>query len=316
MSNKYFVGIDTSAYTTSIGVIDEKDNIIVDLRELLKVKKGSKGLRQQEAIFQHMKNLPILIENMVTQIDVSKIDTIACSSKPRNIKCSYMPVFTVGREQAFIISKILDVRYKEYSHQQGHIVSGIMNNKLKEYGKFLSFHISGGTSEFLLVNNKKNGIKNEIIGGTLDISIGQLIDRIGIELDLSFPSGRKMDEISQKGKIIDLNIPISIKDNTWFNLSGMENYFKNLINNHLYNIEDILATLFYTISLFLYTSIINGCAKYDVENVLLTGGVSANKIIRQCLRDKFNKSKEFVFFPKIELCTDNGIGIAYLGKEK
>lgn len=316
MTNKYFVGIDTSAYTTSVAVIDNEDKIIINSKKILKVKKGHLGLRQQEAVFQHVNNLPKLIEKMATEIDINKIDTISCSNQPRRIKGSYMPVFVVGKGQAFILSKVLDTQYREYSHQEGHIGAGVVNNQLRNCKKFLSFHISGGTTELLLVSNQDEQMSVKIIGGTLDLSIGQLIDRIGIALGLSFPCGAEMDKLSQDGDVLSLNIPISIKGKTWFNLSGLENYFKNLLKNDSYSIEDILATLFNTISLITYKVIINSRVEYGIDNILITGGVSANKNLRKNLSKKLEKQGINSVFPKIALCTDNGVGIAYLGKEK
>lgn len=314
--SKYYVGIDTSAYTTSLAVIDERDNIVLDLRNILEVRKGQKGLRQQEAVFQHVNNLPILIEKMIDEIDISQIKTISCSNKPRNIEESYMPVFVVGKGQAFILSKVLGTRYKEFSHQEGHIGAGILHSKLKEHKRFISLHISGGTTELLLVHNQKDNFKIDIIGGTLDLSVGQLIDRIGVEEGLGFPSGGIMDELSEQGKLLDLNIPLNIKDNTWFNLSGMENFFKNLIKTNSYRIEDIFVTLFYAMASFIYKAIINSCIEYKIDSVLITGGVSANKIIRKHLKTQLGKEKINTFFPKRKLCTDNSIGVAYIGKEK
>ncbi|WP_236914930.1 Kae1-like domain-containing protein [Clostridium sp. Cult2] len=315
MSKRYFIGIDTSAYTTSLAVIDNSNNIILDLRKILEVKEGKKGLRQQEAVFQHINNLPLLIEEMAMEIDINNVDTISCSNKPRSIEESYMPVFIVGKGQAFILSKILNTKYREYSHQEGHIGAGIMDNQIRHYDKFLSFHISGGTTELLLVNNKDNKMSIQIIGGTLDLSIGQLIDRIGVELGLAFPCGVEMDRISQRGSVLNLNVPMSLKDDTWFNLSGMENYFKNLIKNYSYSKEDILATLFETISTIIYKIIFNSHIKYNLDNILITGGVSANRILRGFLFEELNNKKIKPFFTKIELCTDNGVGIAYIGKE-
>jgi N6-L-threonylcarbamoyladenine synthase len=313
---KYYVGIDTSAYTTSLAVIDEKNNIILDSRRLLKVREGYKGLRQQEAVFQHINNLPLLIERMTNEIDISKIVAISCSSKPRNIEESYMPVFVVGKGQAFILSKVLSVNYEEFSHQEGHIGAGILNNKLKDCSKFISLHISGGTTELLLVEIQKASFKVQIIGGTLDISVGQLIDRIGVQLGMDFPCGREMDAVSERGSILDLRVPINIKDNTWFNLSGMENYFKNLIESQSYKMEDLVKSLFNTISCFIYKIIINSCIQYNINNVLITGGVASNRFIREYLSMVLNKEKIDIYFPKMELCTDNGIGIAYMGKKK
>lgn len=314
MANKFYLGIDTSNYTTSVAVIDDKDNIVVDLRQVLRVKKGKKGLRQQEAVFQHVNNIPILIEEMVKLIDVFKIDTVSCSSQPRNLPESYMPVFLVGRGQAITISKLLNVKFKEYSHQEGHIAAGIMNSQLEVCKNFLSLHISGGTTELLLVKNVNKQLDIKIIGGTLDISVGQLIDRIGVELELPFPCGKHMDLMAREGEKLDINVPINIKDKTWFNLSGMENLFKNLLQNNSYKIEDIFYTLFDIIGSFLYKIILNGSKYYNLDSVLITGGVSSNSIIRTLLTEKLLKHGIRSYFPEKSLCTDNAVGIAYLGK--
>lgn len=314
--NKYYIGIDTSAYTSSLAVIDDKDRIILNARKILDVKERQKGLRQQEAVFQHVNNLPNLIENMVKEIDVSKIEVISCSSKPRNKENSYMPVFVVGKGQAFVLSKIIRCKYKEFSHQEGHISSCLLDNKSIYNKQFLSLHISGGTTELLLVNEKKDNFQINIIGGTLDLNFGQLIDRIGVEIGLRFPCGKEMDKIAQKGNILKLSVPINIKDNTWFNLSGMENYFKNLIQSGLYKIEDVFATLFYTIALFLSKIIINSSFRYKLNNIVITGGVAANSILRKYLTVELIKKNIILHFPSVDLCTDNGVGIAYMGKQK
>jgi len=315
MTNKLYLGIDTSAYTTSIAVIDENNNIVVDLRKVLEVKEGQKGLRQQEAVFQHINNMPIIIENMTKMIDVNNIDTVSCSSKPRNLPKSYMPVFVVGRGQAIIISNMLNAKFREYSHQEGHIAAGIMNSELESCKNFLSIHISGGTTELLIVNNDNKKLDTEIIGGTLDISVGQLIDRIGVKLNLTFPCGKQMDTIANNGKILDINIPIGIKDRTWFNLSGMENLFENLIDSNMYKVEDIFSTLFYVIGSYIYKIIFNSSKDYNIDTVLITGGVSSNSIIRNLLNENLKKHGIMPYFPERKLCTDNGVGIAYLGKE-
>lgn len=310
------MGIDTSNYTTSIALIDEMDNIIVDLRRVLKVEKGKKGLRQQEAVFQHVNNMPELIEEMAKIVDFSNIHAVSCSHKPRNIKESYMPVFRVGKGQAIILSKLLKANYYEFSHQEGHIGAGILYNELKDSDKFLSLHISGGTTELLLVERYKDNFNIEIIGGTLDISIGQLIDRIGVDMGLEFPCGKRMDIISDKGNVLNMKVPINIKDETWFNISGLENYFIRLLNDKTYRSEDVLATLFNALSLYLLDIIIRGCRNYGVNKVLITGGVSANKKIRHILEKRLAEENIYSFFPEIQLCTDNAVGVAYLGKVK
>lgn len=309
---KLYLGIDTSNYTTSIGVIDENNNVVLDLRKTLEVKDSNRGLRQQEAVFQHLNNLPLLIDKLSNKIDLKNIETISVSTRPRNYFDSYMPVFVVGKNQAYIISRLLNTKYIEFSHQEGHIAAGLINYT-KPIDKFLSLHISGGTTEILLVENSLDNFHISIIGGSLDISLGQLIDRIGVSLGLGFPCGRELDVLSQNGSVLKLDIPISIKDKSWSNLSGLENYFIKLIDSKKYRKEDIIITLFHTISKIIEILIENTVDNNPTENVLITGGVAANSYIRNYLSKNLALN---LIFPIIELATDNGIGVAYLGKIK
>lgn len=309
--SKLYLGIDTSNYTTSLGIIDDSNNIILNLRKMLKVKKDSRGLRQQEAVFQHLNNLPILIAKMSESINVSDIISIGSSSNPRNNLESYMPVFLVGKNQAFILSKVLNTSYKEFSHQEGHIGSALLNKNFNKH-QFLSLHISGGTTELLLINNEKQNYEIEIMGGSLDISMGQLIDRIGVFLGFDFPSGREMDKVAQNGKLINKKTPFTFKEGLFFNLSGLENYFKKMIDDKTYKKEDVIYTLFHTMSLITIEILIKASKTYNIDDYIITGGVSANSIIRNHTN---NNIKGNIILPDdTSLSTDNGIGIAYLAK--
>ncbi|SHI01634.1 hypothetical protein [Sporanaerobacter acetigenes] len=315
MMNNYYLGIDTSAYTTSVAVIDENNDIIFDLRKILEVEKNKKGLRQQEAVFQHIKNLPLILDEMTKSIETRRIVSVSTSGKPRDKEGSYMPVFTVGKGQAYIISKILDVPFKEFSHQEGHIGAGMMNSQLEKVDRFLAFHISGGTTELLLVDNNKTNLNIDIVGGTLDISIGQLVDRIGVKLDFEFPCGKEMDNISQSGNIVDERLSLKIKD-TWANFSGYENFFARLIDSGKYKKKDIIRTLFYTIYLSLEKIILYGCRKNDVNDVLLVGGVASNLFIRENLKNNLYIHDINIYVPERPFCSDNAIGVSYLSKNK
>ncbi len=117
LMDSYYLGIDTSAYTTSIAVLNEEGKIIIDLRRTLKVKKGSLGLRQQEAVFQHINNLPEMFNYIANEIDLNKVNTVSASVKPRNVVGSYMPVFKVAQGHAFILARALNADYKEFSQE-------------------------------------------------------------------------------------------------------------------------------------------------------------------------------------------------------
>lgn len=302
--SRLYLGIDTSNYTTSISIVDQNGNIIEDLRRLLKVKEGERGLRQQEALFQHLKNLPELFEEL--KCDTNDIRAVGVSTRPRPEEGSYMPVFLAGEGFGRTIARMLQIPILRFSHQEGHGACALMGNDRLE--KALLLHVSGGTTELVELIDGAHGLETSIIGGTLDISLGQLIDRIGVRLGLSFPCGKEMDSLSKVGKLIKLDIKFDTKDG-WLNLSGLENKFINEIEKGS-RPEDICFTLFLTSAkvceAFFNYSLSNGV----FEKAILVGGVAENSVIRASLKDKF--PTEFLSFAKPGLSTDNAVGIAWL----
>ena len=120
LKEKLFLGIDTSCYTTSVAALDESG--VKHFKKMLDVKKGDCGLRQSDAVFQHIKNLPRLFDELkekVTFSDYEKI-VVSVSARPRNVENSYMPVFLAGQSFAKVIADVLSAEYLEVSHQDGH----------------------------------------------------------------------------------------------------------------------------------------------------------------------------------------------------
>lgn len=310
--SKYFLGIDTSAYTTSMAVVDDNGSILSDIRKVLEVKKGKRGLRQQEAIFQHINNMPSMIDQLTKEIDLSKIVTVSASIKPRNIKDSYMPVFNVSKGQAYILAKTLGVEYKEFTHQDGHI--GAAFNKVKTPKEFLALHISGGTTELLYVKDNKKNYEIDIVGGSKDISAGQLIDRIGVKLGMAFPCGKEMETYLENGEILKMKKPISTSGME-INFSGIETFLYRSMDGE--NKEDIIKTTFYCVGYSLVSILENAIKRFNVKDVVIIGGVASNKYIRNIIHYNIGKDKAVnVIYPNIKYCTDNAVGIAYLGSVK
>lgn len=309
---KYYLGIDTSAYTTSIGIVDQDNNIVCNERKILEVKQGNRGLRQQEAIFQHMLNFPELMENISKAVDLKKIVSVSVSTKPRDVEDSYMPVFLFGKGQAVLISKLLGVKYSSCSHQEGHIGSILISDERP--GEFLAVHISGGTTEILKIKNSGK-LEVEIVGGTKDISIGQLVDRVGVKHGLRFPAGKELDSYSVKGEILGIKLSESI-DGTWVNLSGVETELYRAIDSGEHSAEDIAKTLFEYISRVLEDLLANAIKKTGVDKVYIVGGVASNSTVRSRMIEYGERAGAEILFPRAELSTDNGVGVAYIGKRE
>ena len=118
------LALDTSNYTTSVAVVDRSECILLDQREILKVKQGERGLRQSHALFQHMQNLPILLERCFQTFPASEIAAVAVSDKPRQVEGSYMPVFTAGLSFGKTLAAGLEVPLFRISQQEGQLAAG------------------------------------------------------------------------------------------------------------------------------------------------------------------------------------------------
>lgn len=272
---------------------------------MLKVKKGTVGLRQSDAFFQHVQNLPELYHSCVEVIDVTKIKNVVVSTKPRPIVDSYMPVFMAGAHFARVISDSLRIPLIEMSHQENHLYASAFNHMLPNC--FIGVHISGGTTEILKVDYDKT-FNFEIIGHTLDISFGKLIDRVGVHMGYDFPCGKVLDQLAKQSNDI-YPFKYSIKENG-FNVSGLENKLKNWFDQE-HNPEKISRTMFHHLGKMLLSLLESLRQSFQLDVVVLSGGVSANSIIREILQDFSGE----MIFTDIEYATDHAVGNSYYGTQ-
>lgn len=306
-----FLGIDTSNYTTSVALYDDKLNTVVHKRKLLPVSKGELGIRQSDAVFHHTQQLPQLIEELFSDVSCSATDikAVGASFTPRKIEGSYMPCFTVGSCVARSLSKVLGVPLYDLSHQQGHIAAALFSaDKLDLIGeKFLAFHVSGGTTDALLVNNTCSNadiLPVELVGKTLDLNAGQLVDRVGLMLNLSFPCGKELDALALQYKG-EIKVRPTIKGNDCC-LSGIENICRKLIDDGADRCY-VAALCLKHIEEALMQMTTNILSVYGNIEVVFAGGVMSNAIIRENLTKKLNCT-----FCEPQFSTDNACGIAVL----
>lgn len=310
---KYFLGVDTSNYTTSLCLVCD-GSVVANVRRLLPVKDGEKGLRQSDAVFHHTKALPELSEKLFSDVDISdgELCAVGVSSKPRDIEGSYMPCFLTGLSFASGIAHSHGIPMYTFSHQSGHIAAAIYSSgkdfSLFEEKPFLSFHVSGGTTEALYTSFDGDTFACKIVGGTNDASCGQIIDRAGVEMGLAFPCGKALDELAEKST---KNLPscVSFKDG-YFSMSGLENKVKKFLADGEKG-EDIAMFLFKSIAKALAKTSVHLRNTYGDIPILYAGGVMSNSFIRKEL-----SALSDVYFASPELSCDNACGTALLAYKK
>ena len=298
------LALDTSNYTTSVALFNGENGRNVG--KLLDVPEGTLGLRQSDALFQHVKRLPALVKELVGQEPFDPICAVGASTCPRAVEGSYMPCFLAGTSQAQALACVLKVPFFTCSHQQGHLAAAAWSaGRMELLDKpFLAWHLSGGTTELLLVEPDGLNVKAGILGGTQDISAGQLIDRTGVLLGLSFPAGKALDALYREGGEAK---PFKVKlQGLTFSLSGMENKVKAMAQAG----EDpssIARFVLDTVADVVVRTTKQAQQDHPGLPVLCSGGVASNSRLRQAMREQCG-----AVFAQPQYSTDNAMGVAIL----
>lgn len=298
------LGLDTSNYTTSAAVFDGQDGL--NASRLLTVKEGELGLRQSEALFQHVQRLPGQVEKLAQSGLLRDIRAVGASTRPRAVEGSYMPCFLAGTSQGQSMAYLLGVPFFAVSHQQGHLAAAAWSAGHLELmdRPFLAWHLSGGTTELLRVWPDGVNVQAEILGGTSDISAGQLIDRAGVMLGLQFPAGKALDQLYDSGSDCK-TYPVKLNGLT-FSLSGMENKVRQLHEKGASAGEVARFVLDLVADVVLRTT--QAAQKeYPGLPVLCSGGVASNRRLRRVMESGCG-----ALFSQPQYSTDNAMGVAIL----
>lgn len=318
MKERLFLGIDTSNYTTSSALCDERGNVLLNAKTPLPVREGERGLRQSDAVFHHVKNLPSVsarVGEVLRDHSDAMLTAIGCSATPRDNEGSYMPCFLSGVAVAEMTAQATDLPLYRVSHQAGHIMAALysacVNSNLEQekliMESFLAFHVSGGTTDTLLCEPDDTHIfKITQIGGTRDINGGQALDRTGVRMGLAFPCGAEMDKaaMAYTGKLAKPKLAV---DGMWCNLSGLENKAAQLYNKNM----DISETSAYTLDFIAKTLeeiTLNAKEQYGEMPVIYAGGVMSSGYIRRTL-------SKYGYFADAQYSSDNAVGVALLTAE-
>ena len=216
-----------------------------------------------------------------------------------------MPCFMVGYSHAKMLSDVLKVPLVEVSHQQGHVAASLLSAGTMELmdKSHLAWHLSGGTTELLLVEPEGKNVVCTKIGGTTDISAGQLIDRTGQLLQLPFPSGKHVDALSGEAMLKDT---FKVKcSNMEFSLSGVQNKVQQFHAQHGSNVETAAYAL-RCVAKAVYLATEQALKAYPGLPVVFSGGVASNSMLREVI-EPLNP-----VFAQPQYSTDNAMGVAVL----
>ena len=308
MKNKQVVlGIDTSCYTTSLAIMTVTGELIGDFRRILTVKAGGCGLAQSEMVFQHTRNLPELIEQ-IKDMNELQVVAVGVSNRPRPLAESYMPAFLTGLGLARSLAKVLQVPIFTLSHQENHLEAGLWSAGGPSTSRFLLLHASGGTTDIMKVTRQEDcSFILETVGESIDLHAGQFIDRVGVALGLPFPAGPHLEQLAKSAKEF-FELPVSVQKEK-ISFSGPATAALRAIAAGADKAAIARGTEI-AIGEAFHRSLRNVCSQENIQDILLVGGVAANKFIRDLLIAKLAKRNIKIYVPEAKYSGDGAVGTA------
>ena len=308
------LGLDTSNYRTSAALIDGEGSVLLNIRELLPVPPGERGLRQNEAVFAHLRQLNAAADALREAAKGTTIAAVAASVAPRDGADSYMPVFMAGASFGRLTAAALGVPFVGTTHQRGHLAAAGAGTALEGTEDYLALHLSGGTTDLLEVHEDRV----TQIGGSLDLHAGQLVDRAGVSMGLSFPAGPELEDLALRGTSRGL-LGCSMENgglNCHF--SGAESQVQRWISGGSESRENTAREIYDVLARTTARMLCAGAEKTGLRQALVAGGVASSPLFRQLLQERIRgkHGAPQVVFGKPEMSGDNAVGVALIGLRK
>ena len=304
------LGLDTSNYRTSIALVSENGEILLNVRELLPVPSGERGLRQNEAVFAHIRQLSAA-SDLLREATRKNVAAVAASTAPRDGAESYMPVFMAGASFGRLTAAALGVPFIGTTHQRGHLAAAKKGTLLENSEEYLAMHLSGGTTDLLEV--RANAVVQ--IGGSLDLHAGQLVDRAGVAMGLPFPAGPELEKLALQGKNEGL-LGCSMENGDLnCHFSGAESQVQRMLRNGTIAPENIAREIYDLLARTVMRMLSAGKARTGLRCALVAGGVAASPLFRQILLQRAEGKRQVpeIVFGQPELSGDNAVGVALIG---
>ena len=312
--NRTVLGLDTSNYRTSVALVSWSGEVLLNIRELLPVPAGERGLRQNEAVFAHLRQLSAAEEKLRKAAQGRPVAAVAASTAPRDGTDSYMPVFIAGASFGRLTAAALGVPFIGTTHQRGHLAAAKAGTDLGSEEDYLALHLSGGTTDLLEVH----GDSVAQIGGSLDLHAGQLVDRAGVAMGLPFPAGPGLEELAGAGRS-EGRLGSSMESGGLFcHFSGAESQVQRWIRNGSVSREDIAREIYDLMARTIARMLCAGAEKTGLRQALVTGGVASSPLFREMLAERMCGKRQApqAVFGRPEMSGDNAVGVALIGLEK
>lgn len=300
------LGLDTSNYTTSAAIWDGGD--VTQVKRLLPVRAGERGLRQSDAVFHHVRQLPELLEELRRRSAAPLCGVAASDPVPSRRRAPICPASWWGRGRRGNWRPPARLPLRFFTHQQGHVAAALYGAGCLDWldREFLAFHVSGGTTDALLVRPDAEGLPScETAAHSLDLKAGQLIDRIGVLLGLPFPAGPALEELAKEAR--GEYAPRPSMQGADCHLSGVENQCRAMLEKGEPPAETALFCL-RSVEAALRAMTRALLDRFPGRPLLYAGGVMSNRLIRAALETEFGGR-----FAPPAFSADNAAGIALLG---
>ena len=308
----YILAIETSCDDTSVAILKNK-KVLSNIVSSQKIHEIFGGVVPEIASREHDRLIIPVLEKSIkdSKIKLNDIDAVAYTRGP-----GLLGSLLVGTSFAKSLAYSLNIPLLEINHMQAHILSiYIDDNPEKPKFPFIALTVSGGHTQLVIVNSPFDFIE---IGRTLDDAAGEAFDKSGKIMNLDYPAGPKIDKLALKGDISKFKFPMPNVKGLNFSFSGLKTNFKNfIINKPDYfvknNINDLCASLQYTIVEILIDKIVKAKHQFDINEFVICGGVSANSYLRKRLKNMMKSDNIKTYVPKVNYSTDNAAMIGLNG---
>ena len=316
------LGIESSCDETAAAVIQENNGNPEILSNIVSsqidVHKEFGGVVPELAARSHIEKIDLITKKAieVSGVKLKDIDAVAATAGPGLVVC-----LSIGLNFGKTIASSINKPFIAVNHLEGHALSPLLNSKLNY--PYLLLLISGGHSQFLMVNNLG---KYKRLGTTIDDALGEAFDKTAKLIGIEFPGGPQIEEYAKKGNPKKYLLPKPIINKGGCNLSfaGLKTAVLKVANNINSKKEkyDLAASFQRTIEEILFKKSRVAMNEFKKTNrqekniFVIAGGVAANKNIRKVLSDLCIEENFIPVFPPLELCGDNAAMIAMVGLEK